>query len=214
MQLNEIIADLKGRLTELKESVSLWQIAAIGVLVVLLLIGGGILYLKSQPEPVVTVKEISEKAPEPKSEPKKLMVHIAGAVVRPGVYELPEGKRVIDAVNIAGGGAGEADLDALNLAAKLIDGQKIYVPKKGEGPIQGSAPTGVGEAASNEAPLNLNTATLEQLDALPGIGPVLAQRIIDWRTEHQRFIKVEQLLEVEGIGEKKFKQIKEKVTID
>lgn len=214
MQLDELVADLKCRLTELRESVSSWQIAAIGVLVVLLLIGGWILYVKSLPAPPITIKQVSEKTPEPKSEPKKLMVHIAGAVANPGVYELPEGKRVIDAVSIAGGGAGEADLDALNLAAKLIDGQKIYLPKKGEGLTQRSAPTDVGVTASSEVPLNLNVATEEQLDALPGIGPVLAQRIIEWRTEHQRFTKVEQLLEVEGIGEKKFKQIKEKVTID
>jgi len=214
MQLAKFVNDLKGKLAELKESVSPGQIAAIGVLVILLLVGGGVLYLKSQPEPVVMVKEVSEKTPEPKREPKKLIVHIAGAVAKPGVYELPEGKRVIDGINLAGGGTAEADLDALNLAAKLIDGQKIYVPKKGEGPTQRLVPTGMSEKTSSQALLNLNTATLEELDQLPGIGPVLAQRIIDWRTEHGGFKKVEQLLEIEGIGEKKFKQIKEKVVVE
>jgi competence protein ComEA len=134
------------------------------------------------------------------------MVHVAGAVKSPGVYELPDGSRVTDAVSAAGGAASDADLDALNLAALLTDGLKIYVPKVGEAPPQNVA----GEGSSI---VNLNTASAAELEELPGIGPVLAQRIIDFRTKRGRFTSVRQLMEVDGIGPKKFESLEDLVTV-
>jgi competence protein ComEA len=132
-----------------------------------------------------------------------LVVHVTGAVRHPGLVELPAGSRVDAALSAAGGATHKADLASVNLARRLVDGEQIVVLRKG----QGTAPLGVPEpsadgSASPGQPVDLNTATLEQLDGLPGVGPVLAQRIIDWRTAHNRFSSVDELSEVSGIGEK------------
>lgn len=140
----------------------------------------------------------------------KIVVHVAGAVRRAGVVELPQGSRVHDAIAAAGGGTAEADLNRLNLAAVLIDGQKIYVPAHGEvvdGPAGvPAAGSSAGEAASGGpaagARIDLNSASVEELGALPRVGPVLAQRIVDWRKEHGRFSTVEELDAVDGVGPK------------
>jgi competence protein ComEA len=140
-----------------------------------------------------------------------IVVHVAGAVARPGVVQLPSGSRVHEAVAAAGGSIPGADLDRLNLAAVLADGQKIYVPEPGE-PLPadsaGAAPGAPGgdgrggSAAASGAKTNLNTAGVEELDALPKVGPVLAQRIVDWRKEHGPFKTVEELDAVDGVGPK------------
>lgn len=140
----------------------------------------------------------------------KIVVHVAGAVQRAGVVELPQGSRVHEAIAAAGGSTAEADLNRLNLAAVLIDGQKLYVPAHGE-VVDGAAgvpPAGpsAGEAASGGpaagARIDLNSASVEELGALPRVGPVLAQRIVDWRKEHGRFSTVEELDAVDGVGPK------------
>ncbi len=148
-------------------------------------------------------------------------VHVVGQVQRPGVFTMPAGSRVSDAVTRAGVRQG-ADLAAINLARPLVDGEQIHVPKPGEvvaGPAPGGVPgptsAGGGAVGSGDgaAPVNLNTATAAQLEELPGVGPVLAQRIVDWRTEHGRFASADELGEVSGIGEKIFAALQPKVTV-
>ena len=124
-----------------------------------------------------------------------LVVHVAGAVRDPGVYRLPEGSRVTDAVERAGGPGPKAALDAINLAASLADGQQVVLPARDSG-AGGSAPAG----AAPDGPISLGSATLEQLDTIEGIGPVTAQNIIDFRTENGGISSVEDLDEISGIG--------------
>jgi competence protein ComEA len=133
-----------------------------------------------------------------------LVVHVTGAVRRPGLVELPAGSRVDAALSAAGGATHKADLASVNLARRLVDGEQIVVLRKGRStaPPGGASGPPADASASPGQPVDLNTATLEQLDGLPGVGPVLAQRIIDWRTEHNRFSSVDELTEVSGIGER------------
>jgi competence protein ComEA len=123
-----------------------------------------------------------------------LVVHVAGAVVSPGVYRLPEGARVTDALQRAGGPAPRALVDAVNLAARLADGQQVVIPES----VAGVA--AAGAAAMPDAPISLGTATVEQLDTIEGIGPVTAQDIVDYRDEHGGLASVEQLNQISGIG--------------
>jgi competence protein ComEA len=160
-----------------------------------------------------------------------ITVHVVGQVRRPGVFSMPAGSRVADVVTKAGVGKG-ADLAAINLARLLVDGEQIHVPKPGEAPVGGTGAAGGGgvtgaagspgaggggtsaaAGSTGPGPVNLNTATVAQLEELPGVGPVLAQRIIDWRTEHGRFASVDELGEVSGIGEKIFAALQPKVTV-
>ncbi|MFO7152262.1 MAG: helix-hairpin-helix domain-containing protein [Bacillota bacterium] len=145
--------------------------------------------------------EVLEKA--------RIVVHVAGAVKNPGVYELEEGSRVIDAVEAAGGYMPEADVSGINLAKKLQDEDKIYVPEQGEVPGTGDA-----SGSSSDGRVNINTADLQELDKLPGIGPALAQRIIDYRNQHGPFKSVEELKNVSGIGEKRFEELKNLVKVN
>ena len=125
-----------------------------------------------------------------------VVVDVTGAVARPGVYRLPAGARVTDAVERAGGASGDAVLEAINLAARLADGQQVVVPKRGPAAAALAAGAGAGE----EAPISLGTATVEQLDTIEGIGPVTAQDIIDFRDEHGGLSSIDQLDQVSGIG--------------
>jgi competence protein ComEA len=138
-------------------------------------------------------------------------VHVAGAVRRPGLLRLPDGARVAVAVARAGGTLRQADLAAVNLAAKLEDGQQVIVPRRGAMP--GAAPPGSAGAAppgsAGVPKLSLGAVTVEQLDELDGIGPTLAQRIVEYRTEHGGFRSLGELREVEGIGEKRFESLRE-----
>ena len=155
-----------------------------------------------------------------------LIVHAAGAVVHPGVYELPAGARVDELIRSAGGVAAAADIDALNLAAPLTDGMRLYVPRRGQSVpsvVDGAIPSGppanaVGPAAPASAAaagqvINLNTATAEQLDSLPGVGPATAEAILDYRTQHGRFRSVAELLEVRGIGEAKLAGLRRRLRV-
>lgn len=144
-------------------------------------------------------------------------VHAAGAVARPGVYRVRAGGRVSDLLDAAGGPAGDADLDQVNLAARVADGERVYVPRRGESPPPMPGPSGTAGAGagggSASGPLNLNTATLEQLDGLPGVGPATAQAILDYRKARGRFRSVDELMEVRGIGEAKLAAIRSKVRV-
>ncbi len=127
---------------------------------------------------------------------KLLVVDVAGAVRRPGLYRLRPGTRVDDAIAAAGGATRKAEIDAVNLAAPVADGEQIVVPARGPG----GAAVGAAAGSSPSAPVDLNSATLEQLEALPGIGPVTAQKILDYRQEHGAFHSVDELQGVPGIG--------------
>ena len=142
------------------------------------------------------------------AEPASLLVHAAGAVQRPGVYELPAGSRVTDLIDAAGGPTADADVDQLNLAAPVTDGERVYVPRVGE--VVAVAAAGAGAPSG---PLNLNTATLEQLDELPGVGPATAQAIIDERDRRGGFTSVDDLLDVRGIGPAKLEDLRDLVTV-
>ena len=148
----------------------------------------------------------------------KLVVHVVGAVRRPGLYDLREGQRVADAVTRAGGATRKADLAAINLAAPLVDGTQVLVPSllRGAGgrgaPAAGSA-AGVASAGPPAgAKVSLSTATVEQLDALPGVGPVTAQKIVDYRTENGPFASVDDLDAVPGIGPTRIENLRDLVT--
>lgn len=131
--------------------------------------------------------------------PRVLLVHVVGAVRRPGLYRLPEGSRVADALRRAGGARERAALELVNLASPVADGQQVVVPRAGEAEASEPSPAGQGAAAPPQ-PVLLNSATLEELDTLPGVGPVTAQKILDYRTEHGAFGSVEELDAVPGIG--------------
>jgi competence protein ComEA len=137
------------------------------------------------------------------------VVQVVGAVRRPVVYRLRSGGRVNDAVRRAGGPTRGADLAGINLAAKIGDGQQVIVPVRAA--TAGAAAS--GQAAAPGQPLSLNTATVEQLDELDGIGPATAQKIVDYRRQHGGFRSVEELDEVPGIGEKKLAALKGKVRV-
>ncbi len=152
---------------------------------------------------------------------REFSVHVVGAVLNPGVYQLPQGSRIIDAVNKAGP-LGEADLDSLRLAAKVTDGQDILVPLKsgGDGSTDIQTGSAAGQSALNKAGspgttgrVNINTANLSQLDTLPGIGPALAQRIIQYREANGPFQEEEDLKNVSGIGDKNFENLRELITV-
>jgi competence protein ComEA len=151
-------------------------------------------------------RELEVVEDEPADAPE-LVVHVAGAVRQPGLYTLEEGSRIDDAIARAGGATGKAMLDAVNLAAPVADGQQIVVPARGS---SGSAP---GGAATPGGRVHLNTATLEQLDTLPGIGPVTAQKILDYRDEKGAFQSVDELDAVPGIGPARLEQLRELVDL-
>lgn len=182
----------------------------IGILVGLFL-AGGIWVATRSPK-----GESVELRPAPTAEP--LRVHVAGAVVRPGVYELEENSRVEDAVESAGGFVVEADKNALNLAAPLEDGERLDIPY-----VAGFIPDetsgfvviteGTPSPLAGEELVDINSAPLEELDKLPGIGPTIAQRIIDYREDNGPFASIEDILNVAGVGSATFDEIKDLITV-
>ncbi|GAA3623993.1 hypothetical protein GCM10022223_46260 [Kineosporia mesophila] len=145
-------------------------------------------------------------------------VHVVGQVRHPGVVSLGADARVQDAIEAAGGAAGQADLNRINLARKVVDGERILVPKPGQKvpdevsvpPVSGAAPSGGGAPGT---PVDLNTATVGELDALPGVGPVLAGRIVEWRQANGRFTTVDDLNEVSGIGDSTMEKLRPMVRV-
>ncbi|HUR77338.1 MAG TPA: helix-hairpin-helix domain-containing protein [Acidimicrobiales bacterium] len=139
-----------------------------------------------------------------------LHVHAAGAVTAPGVVTVPAGSRVTDVVAAAGGPAPDADLDQVNLAAPVNDGERVYIPRRGETAAVSGATAGVNAA---DGVVNINEADLATLETLPGVGPSTAQAILDYRKEHGRFRSVDELLNVRGIGPSKLSQIKSRARV-
>jgi competence protein ComEA len=194
--------------------------------IAVLLIGGAVFwYVRSLPS-AVHVSAIPGAPPagqmgaSPSPSPTSVVVYVSGWVRHPGVYEFRSGDRIVDAIKRAGGPKKGADMNALNLAAFLTDAQQVLVMKKGQAPppaasgsTGGSGSSGATGGVAAEAPVNLNTATLDQLESLPGIGPALGQRIIDYREQHGPFRTVDDLLEVSGIGDKRLADLRDKVTV-
>ena len=178
------------------------------------------------PDVVAPLQPVAESSGEPSRSPREeVVVHVVGAVRRPGLLRLREGARVADALARAGGAKRSADLAAVNLAAPLVDGVQIFVPSRssvadgaraspGLGAVgdSGSASGGEGAAAGIGRKVSLATATAEELDELPGVGPVTAQNILDYRSEHGPFRSVEDLDAVPGIGPARIEQLRDLVT--
>jgi competence protein ComEA len=182
------------------------------IVVGLALVGGaGLWYVRSLPQPVAVR---AAPAASPTSTPSSLFVHVAGWVRRPGVYELHEGDRVIDAIERAGGPKKGAELSGLNLAALLVDAQQVLVPRSAPaGADPAAVPTGGVPGTTGTGLINVNTATADELETLPGIGEVLAATIITYREDNGPFTTVDQLIEVSGIGEVTLEEIRELVTV-
>lgn len=188
---------------------------AVGVVLALLMSLAGNIYLYSlvqqapeviyiEPEPSKSARTSAE--PEP---PSYIVVHVSGAVAKPTVYTLPKGSRAFTAVEAAGGALATADLERINLARVLVDGEQLHILVRGE---QGSsAPT--SQQQPGDTRVNINTATQKELETLPGIGPAKAQDIINYRTQNGPFKSIEDIVKVKGIGEKTFESIKNLIRI-
>jgi competence protein ComEA len=173
------------------------------VLLLVLAIGGRTLLGPRRASIPPPVRVAAPAVPRPEA---RLVVDVVGAVRRPGVYRLRDGSRVADAVARAGGPTAKAQLELLNLAARVGDGEQVVVPRRGAiGAMQ--VPSGGGGGVAG--PVHLNSATLEQLDALPGVGPVTAQKIVDYRTRHGPFRSVDDLDAIPGIGPARLGQLRD-----
>ena len=191
-----------------------------GIAAAVALGGAALVFVRGTPRPpeadlpmaTVVGERADSAAASPSTTSGYVLVHAAGAVATPGVYRLPAGARVADLIDVAGGPTADADVDQLNLAARLEDGTRVHVPRRGEVAQAGGA-ADAGATGGTSRILDLNTATAEQLDALPGVGPSTAKAIVDWRAANGRFRSVHQLLEVRGIGEAKLEQIRPLVRV-
>ena len=176
-------------------------VAAVVVLLLLVMrhLGGG-----GSTVPAVT--PVQPAASQKPAAPKLFVVDVAGAVRRPGLYRLRSGSRIDDAITSAGGPTAKAQLDTVNLAAPIADGEQIVVP--GRGVVSAATASSPAAGSSSSSPLDLNSASLEQLENLPGIGPVTAQKILDYRLQHGAFHSVAELQGVPGIGPAHMAQLK------
>jgi competence protein ComEA len=167
--------------------------------------------LRPSPQPILLSTSTSPPSPAVTPTPRPLRVYVSGAVARPDVYTLPPDSIVKDAISAAGGPAGDADLDRINLALSLADGQQVHVPRVGDdnAPVQ-SSPDGRASGVK----ININTADAAALELLQGIGPALAQRIVDYRQAHGPFVRIENIMEVSGIGQATFDKIRELIATE
>ncbi|GAA1848256.1 hypothetical protein GCM10009836_29900 [Pseudonocardia ailaonensis] len=199
-------------------AIALVLVAAVAAVVAAVGVWGA----RPRAEQMPALPTVSTTAPEPSTAasaaptatPVELVVGVAGRVRRPGLVRVPDGSRVADVLEAAGGTLPGTDLATVNLARKVVDGEQVAIGVPAAADAQGSAGGAAGTPGS--APggkVDLNRATVDQLDGLPGVGPVTAQRILDWRTAHGRFSRVDQLREVDGIGERRFAQLRELVAV-
>ena len=190
-----------------------WRALVVGCLLVGLAAGALWWLTRQAPAPVDASLPVIEPAAvtTTTAPPGPVVVHVAGAVVSPGVQRLPAGSRVIDAVDAAGGLRPDADAGRVNLAAELTDGSQVYVPAVGEAVPSGT--TSAGGGAPGDGLVDLNTADAAALETLPGVGPATAAAIIDHRERNGPFASVEGLLEVRGIGEAKLAQLRDLVRV-
>jgi competence protein ComEA len=180
-------------------------LAGAAALVVVLFVGGRLFVhagtavpAQPLPAPLLTTAPVA---------PAQVVIDVVGAVRRPGLYRLAQGARVADAVRRAGGATRRADLSLVNLAQLVADGEQVVVPRRGAAAASG----GTAAAAPATGPVHLNSATLEQLDALPGVGPVTAQKIVDYRAKHGAFSSVDGLDAIPGIGPARLDQLRDLV---
>src|SRR2546428_1782350 len=211
---------MAGSVRERIDSLSRGELTGVILLVVATLAGAGLWYVRSLPKPVEIAASNGASMPpssgaatasaSPSAVP--IIVDVAGWVRKPGVYEFASGDRVIDAVGRAGGARNGADLTSLNLAAPLTDGTQVIVPK--QGPATGTNTSGSGGAGTSASTtlVNINTATESELEALSGVGPVLAAAIIQYRTDHGPFHSVDDLVDVSGIGPATLEELRPQVT--
>ena len=192
------------------------QIAILSVVVMILgLLGARIIFKDKEPEmadvrSLPEIEALEEDEVHDEVRPKTIMVHISGQVYHPGVFELIQGTRVVDVVELAGGLTKQADLDRINLAKKLVDEDKIYIPSiDEEGPVQIE---GINSPESTGL-LNINSCTQKELEDLPGIGEVIAGRVVEYR-QKTRFTSTEDIKKVSGIGDAKYEQIKDLITVN
>ena len=207
------VAALRARATEAlrfhpREAV------ALAVLAALVVTGATIGWARGRTPPAAAALPATDvvESPAPSARPE-IVVHVVGAVRTPGVYRFSSGARVLDAVEAAGGLARDAEPARLNMARPLVDGEQVVVPRKGEVPPVVSASGAHGGAQGAGGKLNINLASETELQSLPGIGPVLAKRIVDYRAAHGPFRSVRDLLKVQGIGQKKFESLEPQVTV-
>lgn len=175
----------------------------------------GVVLLRSRPseQPLAVPGAVRTGAVLPSEHGGEVVVAVAGKIRHPGLVRLPAGSRVDDAVRAAGGVAPGASAGLVNLARKLIDGEQVLIGVDAPpGAVPGIGPS-AATGASGAAPIDLNAAAAGDLDHLPGIGPVLAERIVSWRSEHGKFASVDQLRQVSGIGESKYQQLKARVRV-
>ena len=193
------------------ESLNLKTKIIIGVAVAIAIIVIGLYFYKQSKDDytydeALTITAENEE-PVENTEDEEITIHIIGEVNYQGIVILKSGQRVVDAIEAAGGETEEADLNKLNLAQMLSDGEKIYVPNKND-EIEDYK-----ETTAKSSTVNLNTATLEELTSLPGVGESTAQKIIDYRKQNGKFKTIEDLKNVSGIGESKFDNIKDKIVV-
>ena len=164
--------------------------------------------LRPSSQPIILSTSTPFPSPEATPTARPLRVYVSGAVQHPDVYTLPPDSIVKDAMLAAGGPADDADLDRINLASSVADGQQIYVPKQGEGNLPVQPPS---VQRSSDFRVNINTADAAALETLPGIGPTLAQRILDYRQVHGPFVRAEDIMEVAGIGKATFEKLSDHI---
>ncbi|RSD10598.1 ComEA family DNA-binding protein [Amycolatopsis eburnea] len=183
-----------------------WALAGVLAAVVVIVLGSvALLGGPPAPEPLPALPS-AKPAAEARAAPQAgLVVSVIGRVRSPGLVTVPPGSRVADVLRAAGGAEPGADVSALNLARKVADGEQLAVGVP--------APAAVAGAPAEGAKVDLNASTADQLDTLPGIGEVMAKRIVQWRTDHGGFTKIEQLRDIDGLGESKFEKLREKVTV-
>jgi competence protein ComEA len=167
--------------------------------------------LRPRPQPILLTTSTPPPSPDVTATPRPLRVYVSGAVVHPDVYALPPDSIVKDALTAAGGPADDADLDRINLALPVADGQQVYVPRLGEDNPPVQPPSRLPQAGDK---VNVNTADMAALESLPGIGPALAQRIVDYRQAHGPFARPEDIMEVSGIGPGVFEEIRDLITTE
>lgn len=182
------------------------------LLVVVVLVGVALFQVRRpQPEPIRLSTAIPLPSPGATSTPHPLRVYVCGAVRKPDVYLLAPDSIVKDAITAAGGATGDADLDRINLASPVADGQQVYVPGVGEEELPVTLPANLPEGGGT---VNINTAGASALESLPGIGPVLAQRIVDYREKHGPFTRIEEIRDVPGIGQATFEYLRDLITTE
>jgi competence protein ComEA len=193
-------------ITQRRGSIILWS-------VLILIVGGVIGYFTARPQedtPVIVSTPLPTPTLPPTPTPAPIRVYVSGAVRQPDVYELPPGSIIQHAVNAAGGPTSDADLDHINLALELRDQQQVYVPRQGET----NPPPPVSGGGGQEGTLvNINTAPVAELETLPGIGPTLAQRIVDYRETSGPFETIEEIQNVPGIGLATFEGLRDLIAV-